>query len=60
MRPPSDYAPPDAPIRRTPIDLPDDFGADNENRGTLAVVILAGLILLAVVIGAAVLIGALA
>lgn len=60
MRPPSEYAPPDAPIRRMPIDLPDDFGTEDANRGDLAVTIIAGIVLLAIAIGAAVIIGALA
>lgn len=61
MRPPSDYAPPDAPIRRQPvIDLPDDFGTDQARKGDLFVTGLAAVVLLIVVAIAAYAIGAFA
>lgn len=43
---------------RTPIDLPDDYTTDDEGNGTRAVTIMTGAVLLALVVIAAILIGA--
>lgn len=45
---------------RIPIDLPDDHTTDDEGNGTCAVTIMAGAVLLAVAVIAAILIGAFA